>query len=348
VQPFEPITPASLGYRMPAEWEAHRATWLAWPHNRQTWPGRFEAIPGVWAELVRTIARFESVEVLAGGESVMEVARAMVGDVAGVRLHDIPTNDAWVRDHGPIFLAGSDGSEPALVDWEYNAWGGKYPPFDLDNRVPEQVARVTGRRRFAPGIVLEGGALDSNGQGTMLVSGRCLLNKNRNPGLTPRRLEQCLAEYLGAGKVIWLDAEIAGDDTDGHVDQIARFVGPQTVLASVEHDPADVNFGPLRSNYDRLCRATDHQGHPLKVIRLPMPRPVYHEDNRLPASYANFYIANGAVVVPAFDDPADEEAARILARQFPDREIIGLPAVDLAWGLGAYHCVTQQEPATPA
>jgi agmatine deiminase len=340
----ETLTPAALGYRMPAEWKPHRATWLAWPHNRDTWPGKFESVPSRWAALVRTIAPFEPVHVLAGGEGVMREARAMVGDVSNVTLHDIPTNDAWIRDHGPTFLAGPAGSQSALVDWEYNAWGGKYPPFDLDNRVPERVATVSGRRRFPAGVVLEGGAIDSNGRGTILAAEQCLLHQNRNPNLSREQLERCLAEYLGASKVLWLRAEIAGDDTDGHVDQFARFVGPSTVVASIEEDRGEANYASLRSNFEALRRMTDQDGNPLEVIALPMPRPIYHEGNRLPASYANFYIANGVVVVPRFDDPSDHAAIDILSRQFPDREVIGLPAVDLVWGLGAYHCVTQQEP----
>ena len=337
-------TPASLGYRLRAEWEPHAATWLAWPHNRDTWPGNFEPLPAVWAELVRTLARFEPVHVLAGTEAVIRDARLWVGDVPDVAIHDIPTNDAWIRDHGPVFLSHSAGAPPALVDWGYNAWGGKYPPFDLDNRVPGQIAALTGRRRFEPGIILEPGAIDGNGRGTLLAAQRCLTHENRNPGLSTADLERYLADYLGARHVLWLDGELAGDDTDGHVDQLARFVGPTTVVAAVERDPADENYAPLAANHRRLRAMTDQDGRPLEVIALPMPRPIYFEKTRLPASYANFYIANGVVVVPQFDDPADREAMAILARLFPGRQICGLPAADLVWGLGAYHCITQQEP----
>jgi agmatine deiminase len=337
-------TPASLGYRLPAEWEPHAATWLAWPHNRQTWPGKFDPIPAVWAELVRTIARFEPVHILAGGEQVMREARAMVGDVAGVTLHDVPTNDAWIRDHGPTFLAGPPDAPPALVDWQYNAWGGKYPPFDLDNLVPQRIADVTSRRRFEPGIVLEGGAIDSNGQGTILAAEDCLTNANRNPGLLRRDVERYLAGFLGARHVLWLRGGLAGDDTDGHVDQLARFVSPSTVVAALEQDPADENYAALQANYERLKNMKDQDGRPLEVVTLPMPRPIHYEGTRLPASYVNFYVAGGLVVVPQFDDPADQEAIGILAGVFPERETCGLPAVDLVWGLGAYHCCTLQEP----
>jgi agmatine deiminase len=330
---------------MPAEWQPHCATWLAWPHNRDTWPGKFDPIPALWAELARTIAGFEPVHILAGGAEVMREARLAVGEVDSIHFHDIPTNDAWIRDYGPTFLPETNDNEPVLIDWQYNAWGGKYPPFDLDNGVPQRLAQLTGRRCFRAGIVLEGGAIDSNGQGTLLASERCLLHQNRNPGLSRASAEKHLAEYLGARKVVWLDAEIAGDDTDGHVDQFARFVGPRTVLAALEQNPKDANHAGLAANFSRLRHATDHQERPLEVIPLPMPQPVYYRDNRLPASYANFYVANGAVVVPLFDDPADAEAIEILAGTFPDRKIIGLPAIDLVWGLGAYHCITQQEPA---
>jgi agmatine deiminase len=338
-------TPAELGYRMPAEWEPHAATWLAWPHNRNSWPGKFEPIPGVWTNLVRTLAQFEPVHIEAGGEAVMAEARAMVGAVPNVTLHDIRTNDAWTRDHGPTFLVGPPGARPALVDWGYNAWGGKYPPFDDDNRVPAQIAALQGRLRFEPGIVLEGGAIDPNGRGTLLTTEQCLLNPNRNPGLTKNEIERYLRDYLAATHVIWLGEGIAGDDTDGHIDELARFVNPTTVVAAVEVDPADENFAPLQDNLKRLQAARDEDGRPLEVVPLPMPQAMYHEGQRLPASYCNFYIANGLVIVPQYGDPADAEVLAILRRLFPDRQVRGLPARDLSWGLGAYHCITQQQPA---
>jgi agmatine deiminase len=339
-----PNTPAALGYRWPAEWEPHAATWLAWPHKPETWPGKFEPIPEVWATFVRTLAEFEPVHVLAGGEAVLRQARELVGDTPNVTLHDVPTNDVWARDHGAMFLSGASDLPPALVDWEYNAWGGKYPPFDLDNRIPSYQAQVTGRRRFSPGIILEGGAVDGDGQGTVLTTEPCLLNPNRNPQLGQADVEQYLADYCGARKVLWLAGEVAGDDTDGHIDELARFVAPATVLAAVETDQADVNFAPLADNVARLRSMTDAQGRALEVIPVRLPKPRYYDDQRLPASYMNFYIANGVVVVPQFDDPADAEAVATLARVFPDRQIRGLYAVDLVWGLGAYHCITQQQP----
>jgi agmatine deiminase len=337
-------TPASLGYRLPAEWEPHAATWLSWPHNEKTWPGKFEPVPELFARFARTLAQFEPVHILAGGDRVMTVARRLLDSAAGITLHNVPTNDCWIRDHGPTFLVGPAGAEAALVDWEYNAWGGKYPPFDLDNRVPSRIAALTGRRCYRPGVVFEGGAVDTNGCGAILAAEQCLLNPNRNPGMTRAEFERLMADYLGATKVLWLGGEIAGDDTDGHVDQLARFVAPRTVVAALERDRADENYRSLEDNFERLRAMTDQVGRPLEVVPLPMPRPIYYDGQRLPASYANFYIANGAVIVPQFDDPADAEAVDVLRSCFADRQVIGLPAVDLVWGLGAYHCATQQEP----
>ncbi len=337
-------TPAALGYRMPAEWEPHAATWLSWPHNRETWPGRFEPIPHVWRQMVEVLAPHETVHVLASGEA-LEQAKAMVGSVENVLLHDVATNDAWIRDHGPTFLVGPAGAEPAFVDWEYNAWGGKYPPFDADNAVPGRIAEITGRRVFRPGIVMEGGAIDTNGEGLFLAAKSCLTDPNRNPHSDTDALERHLSDYLGAKRVIWIDAAIAGDDTDGHVDQLARFVGPSTIVVPVECDPCDENFTSLEATASQLRSETDLAGRPLQVVELPMPRAVYFGDTRAPACYANFYLANNLVVVPQYGDPADESALTILAGLFPDRRAVGLPARNLVWGLGAFHCATQQEPA---
>jgi len=337
-------TPKELGYRWPAEWEPHAATWLAWPHKPETWPGKFEPIPAIWQKLVQTLARFEPVHICAGGEAVMAQARELVGKISNVTLHDIATNDVWARDHGPMFLAGGKDNEPALVDWEYNAWGGKYPPFDLDNAVPRQVAAFTGGRMFSPGIVMEGGALENNGAGTILTTEPCLLNPNRNPRLNREQIEQYLRDYACADKILWIGGSVEGDDTDSHIDELARFVGPTTVVAALESDPQDVNYGPLQDNFRLLQTLTDAQGWPLEVIPIPMPRPLFYDDQRLPACYMNFYIANGVVIVPTFNDPSDNVALETLGRLFPGREIIGIEAIDLVWGLGAFHCITQQQP----
>lgn len=341
--------PIELGYRWPAEWEPHAATWCSWPHNRNTWPGKFEPVPAEYAALVRTIAAAEPVHVLAGGAEVLAEARKHVGGCSGVTLHDIPTNDAWCRDHGPTFLVGSKDLPPALIDWEYNAWGGKYRAFDLDNAVPSRIAKVTGRVTFRPRLVLEGGAIDGNGAGTILTTEKCLLNPNRNPGLSRMEMERYLQNFLCARHVLWLrGGDLAGDDTDGHVDQLARFVGARTVVAAREANPGDENFKSLQMNWEQLETMTDQDGQRLDVVPLPMPEPKYHAGQRLPASYLNFYIANGLVVVPQYGDPADAVAVSTLASLFPDRRVCGLPALDLVWGLGTFHCLTQQEPALPA
>jgi agmatine deiminase len=339
-----PDSPAALGYRWPAEWERHAATWVSWPHNEKTWPGSFEPVPAEFAALVLAIAEVEPVHVLAGGEA-RTAAEKLVGGRANVILHDIPTNDAWARDHGPTFLTPPAGSPPALVDWEYNAWGGKYPPFDLDNAVPQRIAQITGRRRFAAGIVLEGGAIEGDGQGTVLTTAACVLNPNRNANMTQERLEQFLADYLAARRVLWLPrGELAGDDTDGHVDQLARFVGPATVAAAACDDRDDENFAPLEENLGFLRSASDAAGRSLAVIPLPLPAPKYFAGQRLPACYCNFYIANNLVLVPQFGDPADARAVAILQEAMPGREVRGLPSLHLVWGLGSFHCLTQQEP----
>ena len=329
---------------MPAEWEPHVATWLAWPHNPETWPGQFPPIPGVWQQLVRTLAAVERVCIFAGGEAVSAQARAMVGDLPNVTLYDIATNDAWARDHGPMFLVGPQHEPAAIVDWGYNAWGGKYPPFDLDNQVPAKVAQELGMRRFEPGIILEGGAIDTNGCGAVLTTEQCLLNPNRNPALSRADVERFLADYGVGRHVIWLGEGIVGDDTDGHIDELARFVGPRTVVAALEEDTADENYAALADNLRRLRAAADEQGRPLDIVTLPMPLAIYYDDRRLPASYMNFYIANGLVIVPQFAVPTDAVAVETLARLFPDRRVCGLRAVELAWGLGTFHCITQQQP----
>lgn len=343
-------TPRSLGYRWPAEWERHAATWVSWPHNPETWPGNFEVVPQRFAELVHTIARFEPVHILAGGEAVMADAQKHVGNHSNVKLFDIATNDAWCRDHGPMFVLPADNkrSEPAaIVDWEYNAWGGKYPPFDKDNAVPRQIAALCHRRRFVPGIILEGGSVEGNGRGVILTTESCLLNPNRNPNISRSETESYLANYLGATKVLWLPrGEMAGDDTDGHIDQLARFVNPATIVAAWEDDPADVNHEPLRVNFEQLRELTDQDGSLFTVVRLPLPKPKFFHEHRLPACYCNFYIANGSILVPQFDDPADAGAIEILQKLCPDRVVIGVPSLDLVWGLGSFHCLTQQEPAS--
>ncbi|HEV2968993.1 MAG TPA: agmatine deiminase family protein [Pirellulales bacterium] len=341
---LSPLAPAALGYRMPAEWEPHAATWLSWPHKLASWPGKFEPIPALYARLVRTLAAAEKVCVLAGGHAKAQ-AKVMLAGAPNVELYDIPTDDAWLRDSGPTFLVGPPSAPPALVDWGYNAWGGKYPPYENDDVIPRLIARQLGHVCYKPRIIFEGGAIDTDGRGTFLTTEQCLLNPNRNPQLSRADIERYLAGYLGARKVLWLGGGIVGDDTDGHIDELARFVAPKTVVAAVEEDPKDENYEPLKDNLARLKSLTDADGAPLEVIPLPMPRPLSYEAQRLPASYCNFYIANGLVIVPQFGDPTDGRAVEVLAKLFPDRRICPLPAIDLVWGLGAFHCITQQQPA---
>jgi agmatine deiminase len=343
--------PAALGFRMPAEWEPHAATWLAWPHKEESWPGNFAPIPSVWVEMVRALAPHEHVSILVNDAAAAAAVNGLLQAVQlpgdAVSLHLIPTNDAWARDHGPTFITrqADGGSELAAIDWIYNAWGGKYPPWDLDNVVPQEIATLLGIRLFEPGIVLEGGSIDVNGCGTLLTTEACLLNPNRNPHLSRAQIEQYLRDYLGVRHILWLGDGIVGDDTDGHIDDLTRFVNPTTVLTVLESNPRDENYDRLQANYERLRHMTDQDGRALRVLTLPMPRPVSYEGQRLPASYANFYIANDVVLAPVFGDPHDVEALHTLQEVFPRRRIVGIQARELIWGLGAFHCVTQQQPA---
>jgi agmatine deiminase len=351
--PLEPMsdTPAQLGYRMPAEWEPHRGTWLSWPHKAASWPGKFGPVPGIFATMVRALADREEVHINVAGPAMEGSVRALLTDqgaeAGNVYFHHNPTNDAWCRDHGPIFLQRTHAGhrEQAIIDWGYNAWGGKYPPYDLDDVVPTRIGAELGLPVFEPGIVMEGGSIDVNGRGTLLTTEACLLNPNRNPQLDRARIEQYLRDYLGVAKILWLGDGIAGDDTDGHVDDLTRFVDERTVVTVVEHDPADDNYAPLQENLERLRGMTDQDGRALRVVTLPMPRALRYEGQRLPASYANFYIANGIVLLPTYDPPRDEEAFATLRSLFPGRDVVGIDCTDLVWGLGAIHCVTQQWPA---
>jgi agmatine deiminase len=335
-------------FRMPAEWEPHAATWVAWPHKRESWPGKFEPIPAVWAQMVKALAPGEEVRILVNDEAMERAARAELkraaADAPSVLFHRIPTDDAWIRDHGPIFVKTPEGRMVAL-DWLFTSWGGKYPPFDLDDATPQHVARALGVPCTRVDTVLEGGSIDVNGAGLLLTTEQCLLNPNRNPHLSRGEIERQLCRWLGARRVLWLGEGIEGDDTDGHVDDLARFVAPDTVVTIVERDETDFNHRPLRENRERLDSFTDLEGRRLRVIELPTPRPVFHAETRLPASYANFYIGNAAILVPTYDSPReDAEAIEILRSCFPGREVVGLRAVDMVWGLGAFHCATQQQP----
>jgi agmatine deiminase len=349
--PRPDATPAEFGYRMPAEWAPHRGTWLSWPHNAASWPGKFGPVPGVFVEMVRHLAPHEEVHInVTGPEMAEEIAR-LVTPLAlppgRVVVHDNPTNDAWCRDHGPCFVQRTvqGRREEAIVDWGYNAWGGKYPPFDLDDIIPTRIGREFGIPVFHPGIVMEGGSLDVNGAGTLLTTEACLLHPNRNPDLARADIERYLMDYLGVRHILWLGDGIVGDDTDGHVDDITRFTDERTVVTVVEEDPADENFEPLQDNLERLRAMSDQDGRPLRIVTLPMPRPLFQDGQRLPASYANFYIANGVVLLPTYDPERDKIARATLQELFPSRRVVPVDAVDLVWGLGAFHCVSQQWPA---
>ena len=361
--PITGPTPKQRGFRLPAEWEPHEATWLSWPHKEASWPGKFDCVAPVYSRMVAALARSETVHINVNDAAMEAKARdclrqAGISPAADIRFHHFPTNDAWCRDHGAIILTRSTVTregvnrtaqrrEPARLatDWQYNAWGNKYPPYDLDNLIPARMAAELGIPREEGGMVLEGGSIDSNGAGLLLATESCLFNPNRNPHLTREEIERRLIDRLGVERILWLGEGIAGDDTDGHVDDLARFVGERTVAAVVEEDPADVNYKPLEDNIRRLKSMRDSASRPLEIVLLPMPPAVVYQGQRLPASYANFYIANTVVLLPAFNHPRDEIARATLADLFPTREVVGLDCTDLVWGLGAFHCLTQQVPA---
>jgi agmatine deiminase len=355
----EAATPRALGYRMPAEWEPHTTTWIAWPHNANDWPGRFQAIPWVYAEIVRQLAGVEQVHILVQSSEAEKRARGVLKragvDPSRVHFHAWPTNRVWTRDSGPIFVRKEDGAI-AITDWKFNAWA-KYPDWELDDALPERVAELLQVPVFRPEItledgtkhrlVLEGGSIDTNGAGVLLTTEECLLSpvQQRNPGVSREQLEQAFHDYLGIDQVLWMNRGIAGDDTHGHVDDITRFVDANTIVTVVEPNPADENHVPLAENVDRLRAARNRDGQPFRIVELPLPCPVIFDRQRLPASYANFYIANELVLVPTFNDTNDRHALNTLAELFPRRRIVGIHCVDFIWGLGALHCMTQQQPA---
>jgi len=341
-------------YRMPAEWEPHAATILAWPHNKEDWPGKFEPIPWVYGEIIRQLTQVENVRLLVRNEKEAEKAK-VVCEKTGVTLSKldiclIPTDRIWMRDSGPIFVKDAKGKNH-MLDWRFNAWA-KYPNHKLDDKVPSHLNDHYKLNRIQPmhkgkRVVLEGGSIDVNGKGTLLTSEECLLSKvqERNPGFVRKDYEEVFAKYLGIKQIIWLGNGIAGDDTHGHVDDLSRFVSSSTVVTVVEKNKSDANYAPLRDNLKRLKAARDQDGKALTVVELPMPRPMYFEGQLLPASYANFLIANKLVLVPTFNDPSDRIALSILAELFPKREVVGIHCLDMVWGLGTIHCMSQQEPA---
>lgn len=347
-------TPRDHGFRMPAEWARHAATWIAWPHNAKDWPGKFQPIPWVYSDIVRHLASVEDVHILVESVDAQRRAQRVLSragaNLARVHFHQWPTNRVWTRDSGPIFVRNAAG-EIAITNWKFNAWA-KYDDWQLDDQLPSKAADLLGMREWKPEVngqrvVLEGGSIDTNGSGVLLTTEECLLSEvqRRNPGLGRSDLERVFHDYLGIEQVLWLNRGIAGDDTHGHVDDITRFVAENVIVTVTEPNRDDENHLPLAENLDRLKSARNLRGEAFEIAELPMPSPVIFDRQRLPASYANFYIANGLVLVPTFNDPNDRHALNNLAKIFPDRKVVGIHCGDFIWGLGALHCMTQQQPA---
>ena len=346
-------TPAALGYAMPPEWHAHTATWFSWPRPEGiSFPDRYARVPANLIEIIRHITPRERVEITVPNGNYQAIVEGELAahrcSLDNIHFHFIDTDESWCRDHGPTFLLRTrrDGRrQAAVVDWDFNAWGGKYPRYEADDQVPTRVAEELGLPVFYPRMVMEGGAIDVNGEGTLITTESCLLNKNRNPGLTKRQITTRLKSYYGQRHIIWLRQGIIGDDTDGHVDDLARFIGPGTVVATVEEDPKDANYEVLQENLALLREARDQDGQALEVVELPMPGVVAHDGLRLPATYANFYFINHALLVPTYRHRKnDRRALEILQSHLPRHEVIGIDCVELIWGLGAIHCLTQQQP----
>jgi len=345
-----PPTPTALGYRMPAEWEPHEATWLSWPRpDGISFPDAYEKVVPTLAAMVHALAGSEKVCINVCDAEHEALVRSHLAKAHArsehVSFFHIPINEPWCRDHGPIFITRKEEPQLAIIDWGYNAWGWKYPPFDFDDAVPTRVAEQLGLPLFVPSMILEGGSIDVNGAGTLLTTKSCLLNPNRNPELKQKEIEQQLCDHLGVKKILWLGDGIEGDDTDGHIDDITRFVGPDAVVTVVEEDEDDANYDPLQANLELLHTMKTHDGEDLEIHTLPMPHKIARDGQRLPASYANFYIANRVVLLPVFKDAHDKWAVAVLQKLFPTRKVVPIDCRELIWGLGAFHCLTQQQPA---
>ncbi len=337
------------GFFFPAEWHPHIATWLSWPHKEESWPGKIGMIYPRYCEFIKILTEGELVRINVVDEQMKAFAKGQLL-AAGVELNKVeffefPTNDAWCRDHGPAFLINPETKQRAIVDWGYNAWGNKYPPFDLDDVIPTKIAERFGLPVYHPGIVMEGGSVDFNGEGTVLTTTACLLNENRNPHLNQQQIEGYLRNYYGVEQVLWLGDGIVGDDTDGHIDDITRFVNSDTVVTVIEENKNDENYHILQENLETLKTMRLLNGKQLNIVELPMPDPVIYQDQRLPASYANFYIANNAVIMPTYRCANDQRALDILQQCFPARRVVGIDSTDIIWGLGSFHCLSQQEPS---
>lgn len=343
------MTPRQAGYFFPAEFHRHDATWLSWPHKEASWPGRIGAIFPYYGQFVCELARGEAVCINVADAAMQAFATQQLEaagvDMEMVRFFHHPTNDAWCRDHGPAFVIHPARKNKAIVDWNYNAWGNKYPPYELDDVIPTLIGKELGLPVYHPGIIMEGGSVDFNGQGTLITSRCCLLNPNRNPGYDQGQIEHYLREYYGVGQILWVAEGIVGDDTDGHIDDTVRFVSEDTVVTVIEEDATDENYQLLKDNLAELSAMRLLNGKQLNIVELPMPEPVIYEGQRLPASYANFYIANESVIVPTFRCHRDEKALAIIQECFPARRVVGIDSTEIIWGLGSFHCLSQQEPA---
>lgn len=343
-------TPRELGYSFPAEFEQHTATWLSWPHKEASWPGKISVIYPYYSQFIKELTLGEKVCINVKDEAMKAFAIRHLTE-AGVKLEQVefffhPTNDAWCRDHGPAFLVNPGAEQKKIiVDWNYNAWGNKYPPFDLDDVIPTLIGKALNIPVYYPGIIMEGGSVDFNGKGTVLTSSSCLLNPNRNPTLNQHQIESYLRDYYGMEQVLWVKDGIVGDDTDGHIDDTVRFVNEDTVLTVIEENKQDENYALLQENLADLKKMRLLNGKQLNIVELPMPEAVIYEDQRLPASYANFYIANAAVIVPTFRSDRDDQALQIISDCFPGKKVVGIDSTEIIWGLGSFHCLSQQEPA---
>ena len=348
-------TPAALGYFMPAEWQPHDSTWLSWPEDPLTWPDRVPQVEAIFLQMMAALAPHETVNLLVDDAETEALVRqrCVFSGAENIRFHQLPTVDSWIRDYGPNFLLNRETIALAYNDWIFNAWGNKYEELRRDNTIPTRLEPTLGVRRFEPGIVMEGGSIEVNGNGIVMTTEQCLLNPNRNPDLSRVAIENYLKNYLGVHQVLWLGEGIVGDDTDGHIDDIARFVAADTIVCALEDDPADANYELLHDNLRRLEKAKDLDGRNFEIVTLPMPGVVAAaNDNspraldRLPASYANFYIANNVVLAPIFGHDNDQRALDTLQKLFPTRRVVGINCEPLVWGMGTIHCVTQQQPAT--
>jgi len=341
-------TPKQHGFHFPAEWAKHTATWLSWPHKEASWPGKIDLIYPKYCEFIKVLTEGELVRINVKDEQMAAFAKQQMllqgVDLNRVEFFEFESNDAWCRDHGPAFLINPVTKQKAIVDWGYNAWGGKYPPFDLDDVIPTKIGERFGLQVYHPGIIMEGGSVDFNGAGTLITSTACLLNENRNPQLNQQQIEEYLQNYYGVEQVLWVGEGIVGDDTDGHIDDTVRFVNEDTVVTVIEENKNDPNHGLLKDNLEMLKKMRLLNGKQLNIVELPMPDEVIYEDQRLPASYANFYIANNSVIMPTYRCDKDEKALDILQGCFPDRKVVGIDSTDIIWGLGSFHCLSQQEP----